>query len=267
MWCTTWWWLALRRLTGRERLTEILLIFLIFLFVCCLYLWSRVYFSELVHRTGEGAADCAARWQFASSSSHSSFFLSLFISPNSSPPSYFPQSEGVEAGSRIYWVDEPSSLTLQGGSRWAILLTVVVKRPVVETETLPPPCHSPLLNPPCNSSLLNLQNLVISYFESPESPKSQTDTLKGLPNSSIPPQYKKSPKQLNAAKKSLLLTQLLMNIRWQHWYSLNLPNIILSLASVISHSKNNSLKKKNVAVTIPSSCIWPYETFLGSPSS
>ena len=170
-------------------------------------------------------------------------------------------------GSRIYWVDEPSSLTLQGGSRWAILLTVVVKRPVVETETLPPPCHSPLLNPPCNSSLLNLQNLVISYFESPESPKSLTDTLKGLPNSSIPPQYKKSPKQLNAAKKSLLLTQLLMNIWWQHWYSLNLPNIILSLALVISHSKNNSLKKKNVAVTIPSSCIWPYETFLGSPSS
>ena len=29
-------------------------------------LWSRVYFSELVHRTGEGAADCAARWQIFS---------------------------------------------------------------------------------------------------------------------------------------------------------------------------------------------------------
>ena len=74
------------------------------------------------------------------------------------------------------------------------------------------PLSFPSFKSPCNSSLLNLQNLVISYFESPESPKSQTDTLKGLPNSSIPPQYKKSPKQLNAAKKSLLLTQLLMNI-------------------------------------------------------
>ena len=76
MWCTTSWWPALRQLTGwysrdfhrRHNLNCLnsrLCIFCMICFISAL-LWSRVYFSELVHRTGEGAADCAARWQIFS---------------------------------------------------------------------------------------------------------------------------------------------------------------------------------------------------------